>query len=110
MDKLEHLRYSMERAAANGWVSYPSLIAIRLTVHQTHPRVIRSGLWTEPTYECREVLDFVFHGPTNRVPSCVLTVRSRSWVPEHRERISYRRAVILLDQPLADSITHTNHW
>jgi hypothetical protein len=105
MDYIEQLRDRLKAAEAEGWSHATSLMAVRMTRHDTPKLVLDADWYPSPTYHCTEILGFTFTA-RNRVPVCVYKDRSRPWVDGTDRRISYKRALELLAQPLAESDFH----
>lgn len=105
MDKVEQLRRFFEAATEHGWATTNVGIAIRMTDQTTPSEVIEAGWYPSSTYQCSEVLDFTFVR-RDRVPIVVYKDRSRPWIEGTDTRISYRKALELLSQPLAESEFH----
>ena len=105
MDRVAEWKKLMSEAAENGWTHVGGGHVFRATVHQTPAEIKAAGWWDQDTFSCIEILDFVFVRQTG-LPISTYQVHVSPWVTASSHRLSYRKALALLAQPLADSDIH----
>lgn len=105
MDRIKQLHEALKASQKNGWVFTASGMAVRVTTHETPESIMAGGHWQGATYTAVEALDFTFT-QCNRVPITVYKTTTCPWVTRLDQKISYRRGLELLAQPLAESLFH----
>jgi hypothetical protein len=106
-DRIEQLKDLMDEAGANGWVSVLGWVNERIAVsrttrHETPEFAKRAGWWAADEYRKVECLVFSFHR-RDRVPTVTYTVIPASWSSPEPTTVSFKRALELLAQPVAES-------
>lgn len=109
-DRLMQTKDAIEAAKANGWqfqgISSGSIIHVmRKTEHSTPQYAMDNDWWPQPTYDAIEWLGFVFTD-RNRVPKVVHGTSACAWVGRSDTRVSFKAALALLAQPVAESELH----
>lgn len=106
-DRVAELKDAIQEAQTNGW-ALVQLRSVRTKIHQT-PDNIPDAWWGLPTYQSTEALAFSFpNNDRTRVPIVVHHTSRCPWVEGTEQRISYRKALALLAQPLAESDAHVD--
>lgn len=105
VNRLAQLKETADAAEANGWTYVGNSTFRRMTEHLTPQRAIDNGWWTDSTYTACEFLAFVLRG-VNRVPKVVYGTTPCPWVGLSDCSISFKRALDLFAQPLAESEIH----
>lgn len=100
------LKGLITQAEANGWTYIGNNTVRRMAEHQTPEFAQKHGWWNGSTYTSLEFLSFVFPRIGSRAPRVVYGSISCPWRTRNDLRISYRRAVELLAQPLDASDVH----
>ncbi len=100
------LKDLIETAEANGWKYIGNNTVRRMVEHQTPGFVQQNGWWAGSTYASLEFMSFVFPLITGRAPKVVHGTSNVPWTTRRDDRISYRRAVELLAQPVHLSEIH----
>jgi hypothetical protein len=105
MDYIEQLGDRLKASEVNGWSHATSLMAVRMTRHDTPEWAMQSGLFTGRTYQRTEVLDFTFHNLSDK-PTCVYKTIRSPWQGANQRAIGYWPALGLLAQPWKESEFH----
>lgn len=105
-DRIAELQSHLAEAAKTGWHPTPGKPngLSRIVRHDT-PENLPERWWGMPTYDSHEFLTFLFTD-RNRVPKVIYGVTRTPWTGRQDSSISYRKALTLLAQPVADSDVH----
>lgn len=109
-DRLMQTKDAIEAAKANGWeflsIQSGSIIQMRrMTEHSTPQYAMDNDWWGPTTYTTCEFISFIFTD-RNRVPKVTYATHTCPWVGRNDVRISYKTALALLAQPVAESELH----
>lgn len=105
MDHLAQLKEAVAAARDNGWVPIDGRTVRRMTERPT-PEDLPPEWWSEPTYSRLEFLTFTFFD-RGRVPLVIYGVAYTPWTGRSDQKVSFKRALELLSQPLEDSDVHS---
>lgn len=97
------LNESRERATSNGWELKPNGDLVRITYRSRN--IALRMLWPLDVYPVIETLTFTGGG---RIvpPVCMHAVSDAPWKAYRATRVTFRKAVSLMDQPLEESPVH----
>lgn len=109
-DRLMQTKDAIEAAKANGWEFMGILGGItiqvrRITEHRTPQFAMDYGWYPQDTYTSCEFLSLIF-GDRNRVPKVVHGQGQYPWVGRSDRNVSFKAALALLAQPVAESELH----
>lgn len=104
-DYKAELNAALIASAANGWTYMGNNTMRRRTEHETPAYAINAEWYEQPTYSTLEFLSFLLL-EGNRAPKAVYGTGPCPWVGRRDSKISFKRALELLGQPLEESAIH----
>jgi len=104
-DRVAELKAAILAAEANGWQYIGNHTVRRMAEHVTPQFAVDNGWAPGATYTSLEFLSFVLHGPS-RVPTCIYGTCKVPWLMRHDQKISWKRTLELLAEPVSSSDVH----
>lgn len=106
-DRFAQVQDALAEALANGWETCPGKpdTLRRIVEHRTPDHARAAGWWPRETYDSVEFLTFVFT-ERNRIPKVIHGYSRCPWITLCDTKISFKRSLELLAQPVADSKIH----
>lgn len=106
-DRFAQVQDTLAEAMTNGWEKHPDRVNAlrRIVEHRTPDHARAAGWWPRETYTSVEFLTFMFT-ERNRVPKVIHGYSRCPWIVGRDTKISFKRSLELLAQPVADSEIH----